>query len=135
MVIKRFKLSVSYCKAHIFLYLSRCSQLCYTIANSPKSQQLTTKDVFLLCNMIVRVSCGSPLHRLHSVTQEDKATPLTPWPRIDRKEKQSEVQTALESFSVQGTSMFPFALFYPGPSKPRLNHAGESPMLRGSRVG
>ena len=36
--------------------------------------------------MIVRVSCGSPLHSLHSATQEDEATPLAPWPRIEEKE-------------------------------------------------
>lgn len=30
------------------------------------------------CNMTVTASCGSPLHHLHSVTQEDEATPSGP---------------------------------------------------------
>ena len=86
MIIKRLKLSVSYRKAHIFLICPDALSYVTLTANPPNLSGLPQRMFSCSCNMIVRVRGGSPLHRLHSVTQEDKATPLTPWPRIEEKE-------------------------------------------------
>lgn len=128
MVIKRLR-KICIKAVTKLIYFCICPDaLSYVTLANPKSQQLTTKDVFLL----LQHDCQSqlwalPLARLHSVTQEDKeATPLTPWPRIEEKAKWSpnSFGKLLSRVSCSLTLIFHW------PKQAQTQPYGESPMLR-----